>query len=66
MIFIAAIFENKLWHLFPLLVAISLVYGATRHEDIKPIMLQAYRTAAWLFGFLAIIFAVFAIMSWSL
>lgn len=66
MLLIAGIFENKLWHLVPLVVAISLVYGATRHEEMKPILVQAYRTAAWLVTFLAIIFVIFAMLSWSL
>lgn len=63
---LASIFDNKLWHLVPLVVAISLVYGATRHEEMKPILVQAYRTGVWLVTFLAIIFAIFAILSWSL
>ena len=66
MILLASIFDNKLWHLVPLVVAISLVYGATRHEEMKPILIQAYRTGAWLISFLAIIFVVFAILSWWL
>jgi hypothetical protein len=63
---LASIFDNKLWHLVPLVVAISLVYGATRHEEMKPILVQAYRTGVWLVTFLAIIFAIFAVLSWSL
>jgi hypothetical protein len=66
MLLLAGIFDNKLWHLVPLVVAISLVYGATRHEEMKPILVQAYRTAAWLVTFLAIIFVIFAVLSWTL
>lgn len=66
MFLLGSILENKLWHLAPLIVAISLVYGATRHEEMKAILIQAYRTGAWLTGFLAIIFAIFAILSWTL
>lgn len=66
MILLASILDNKLWHLVPLVIAISLVYGATRHEEMKPILIQAYRTGAWLVSFLAIIFVVFAAMSWAL
>jgi hypothetical protein len=63
---LATIFDNKLWHLVPLVVAISLVYGATRHEEMKQIIVQAYRTAAWLLTFLGIIFGIFALLSWWL
>ncbi len=63
---IASIFDNKLWHLVPLVVAISLVYGATRHEEMKQIIVQSYRTAAWLLTFLGIIFVIFAVLSWWL
>jgi hypothetical protein len=66
MLLLASIFDNKLWHLAPLIVAISLVYGATRHEEMRAILIQAYRTAAWLTGFLAAIFVIFAILSWTL
>jgi hypothetical protein len=66
MLLLGSIFDNKLWHLIPLVVAISLVYGATRHEEMKPILVQAYRTAAWLVVFLGIIFGIFAILSWVL
>lgn len=63
---ISSIFDNKLWHLVPLVVAISLVYGATRHEEMKQIIVQSYRTAAWLLAFLGIIFVIFAVLSWLL
>lgn len=66
MLLLASLLDNKLWHLAPLVVAISLVYGATRHEEMRPILVQAYRTGAWLLTFLAVIFVVFAIMTWSL
>lgn len=34
---------NRLWYSLPLLVSISLVYSATRHELMAPIL----RNAAW-------------------
>ena len=50
--------HNQLYYLLPLVVSISLVYGATRHELVKPILANALHTAVWILGFMAIIFAV--------
>lgn len=54
----AAIPIPKLWYAVPLIVSISLVYGATRHEHLKPILIHSLRSAVWVTGFMAIIFAV--------
>ena len=43
---IAAI-TNHLWYLLPLIVTISLVYGATRHEVMGPIIQHAIRFGSW-------------------
>jgi hypothetical protein len=58
--------DNLLWHLAPLIVAISLVYGATRHELMGPILHQAFRAAIWIVGFIASIFVVLFAVSWLL
>lgn len=50
--------HNQLWYLFPLVVTVSLVYGATRHELMKPILANALHTAFWILGFMAVIFLV--------
>lgn len=50
--------DAQIWYAIPLVVAISLVYGATRHENLKEIMIQSYRSAVWVVGFMAIIFAI--------
>ena len=55
---LATISKNQLWHLFPLVVTISLVYGATRHELPGPILENAVRFGIWMLGFVAVIFAV--------
>ena len=39
---------NELWYLLPLVVSISLVYGATRRELMGPILIQAVRAARWI------------------
>jgi hypothetical protein len=54
---------NQLWHLLPLVVAISLVYGATRHELMGPILGHAWRFGLWVLTFVAIIFAVLYVIS---
>jgi len=54
----AAIPIQKLWYALPLIVSISLVYGATRHEHLKPILVHSLRSAIWVAGFMAIIFAL--------
>jgi hypothetical protein len=53
-----------LWHAIPIILAISLVYGATRHELVGPILHNAYRTAVWIVGFMAVIFAILWVISW--
>ena len=53
-----------LWHAIPIVLVVSLVYGATRHELFWPILLNAYRTAVWIVGFMAAIFAILLVVSW--
>jgi len=53
-----------LWHCIPIVFAISLVYGATRHELLTPILWHAYHTAVWIIGFMLIIVAILAVVSW--
>jgi hypothetical protein len=48
----------------PLVVAFSLVYGATRHEMMVPILQHAARAAVWTTGFMLVIFGVLLFVSW--
>jgi len=48
----------KIWFALPLVIVISLVYGATRHEEMPEILKQSYRSLIWVVGFMAIIFAI--------
>ena len=57
---------NQLWYAIPLIVSVSLVYGATRHELIGPILNNAFRAATWITGFMGIIFGVLLLISWML
>ncbi len=63
---VASLFDSRLWYAVPLIIAVSLVYGATRHELMGPILQHSFRTAAWIAGFMVVIFAVLAFMSWNL
>ena len=57
---------NQLWFSLPLIVVISLVYAATRHELMESILQHAVRLAAWIFSFMASILAVLFLISWWL
>ncbi|HEY2839075.1 MAG TPA: hypothetical protein VGJ26_08005 [Pirellulales bacterium] len=57
---------TDLWYGLPLIVAISLVYSGTRHEQNDQILVGALRTGTWILGFMVAIFAVLGLMSWNL
>lgn len=59
-----AIGPGHLMHIVPLLVAVSLVYSATRHESTEEILRGARHSAFTFGGFLVGIFAVLALLSW--
>ena len=54
---------NDLWYAVPLIVAVSLVYAATRHEAMEAILSGAMRIGAWITGFMAFFFVVLYFMS---
>ena len=56
----------RLWYAVPLLVSISLVYAATRHEHMRPILEHAVRFAVGVFIFMLIIMGVLMLLSWSI
>ncbi len=57
--------SSQLWFAIPLIASISLVYGATRHELMVPILHHAWRTAKWILGFMFIIVVVLSLMAWA-
>jgi heme/copper-type cytochrome/quinol oxidase subunit 2 len=57
---------NDMLYALPLIVVVSLVYSATRHEEAGPIFAHALRTGLWITGFMAVVFAVLLVMSWQL
>lgn len=56
----------QLWHALPLMVTVSLVYAATRHELMEPILRHATRFFCQVTLFLAVVFGVLLFMSASL
>lgn len=55
--------NNDLWYALPLLVAVSLVYSATRNEDWKPILSHAVRFGAWVAGLMLAVMVVLMVMN---
>ncbi len=49
---------HRLLYLLPLLVSVSLVYGATRHERFAPILEHAIRFGFGVVLFLGILFVI--------
>lgn len=50
---------------FPLLLAVSFVIGASRHEKRQLIVGQIIQNAFWITTFMLIIYAILQIVSWS-
>jgi hypothetical protein len=48
----------QIWYSLPLIVSISLVYAATRHEQMAPILHHAVRLGMWIVGFVAVVFGI--------
>ncbi len=48
----------RIWYSIPLIIVVSLVYGATRHEYLKEIFQNALRSAIWVVGFMTMIFVI--------
>jgi hypothetical protein len=57
---------NDLWYSLPLVITVSLVYAATRHEELSAILRHATRVGAWIVGFMSVIYAVLFLVSWNL
>ena len=58
-----AMHSDDLWYALPLVVVISLVYHATRHEHMSAILWGAARFAAWLVGFMVVASAILYFVS---
>jgi hypothetical protein len=51
-----------LWYALPLIVSVSLVCAATRHELMKPILQHAVRFGAWVVAFMAVFMGLLALL----
>jgi len=65
-ILFANLLDSRLWYALPLIVSISLVYAATRHELFEPIVRHAVHTAVWIISFMLVVFAILFVISWWL
>ena len=61
---LAAMGPLRMWYAVPIITSVSLVYAATRHEQMGPILIHAARFAVWIVVFMAIVFAVLQLLSW--
>ena len=59
-----SILNNDLWFALPLVIAVSLVYAATRHESMEPILRHAMRIGTWIVGFMVVVFVVLQLGIW--
>jgi len=57
---------NLMWYSLPLVVSISLVYSATHHEAMRPILAHAVRLGLMIIGFMLAIMVVLAVIAWFL
>ncbi len=55
-LFAAAVHAAQIWYSLPLIVAISLVYAGTRHEEMGAILRHALRLGVWIAGFMVVVF----------
>jgi hypothetical protein len=61
---LATIGAARMWYAVPLITSVSLVYAATRHEEMGQILIHALRFAVWIVVFMAIVLGVIQVMSW--
>jgi hypothetical protein len=61
---LAAVGATRLWYAVPLVISVSLVCAATRHEDMRDILIHACRFAIWVVVFMTIVLAVIQLLSW--
>ena len=54
---------NDMWYALPIITAVSLVYSATRHEAPLPIIWGALQWAAWISGFMLLVFILLFALS---
>lgn len=63
-VLLAASGIRQLWYAIPLVLVISLVYAATRHESVVPIFRHALGCGTWIVGLMAVVLAILLLLSW--
>ena len=63
-LFLTNLLALRIWYALPLVVAISLVYAATRHELMGPIFAHAWHIGVWIVGFMSIVFVILCFLEW--
>lgn len=61
---VSGIARLDLWYALPMIAAVSLVYAATRHEDMRSIWAHAGRVALWIAGFMFVVFLLLELLDW--
>ena len=59
-----SISPTYLLYYLPLIIAISLVFGATRHEDMRLILKHATHTGRWITGFMLLVCLILYSLNW--
>lgn len=59
----ARFWTGDLWYALTAIIAISLVYAATRHERMAPIFRHAGRVFLWITGFMVVVFVIMQLIS---
>lgn len=61
---VSSISRLDIWYSLPIIVAVSLVYAATRHEKMRSIWAHAGRVAVWIVGFMFVVFLLLQFLGW--
>lgn len=56
--------ETRLWYAAPLIVSVSLVFSATRHELPEEILPAALRFGGWVLVFMTVVTVAMQFMAW--
>jgi hypothetical protein len=56
------IWSVDLWYAVPAIIAVSLVYSATRHEQMRPILVHTGRVILWFASFMLIAFVAIQLL----
>ena len=52
----------NLWYALPLIISVSLVCAATRHEEISVILQHAIRFGLWIIAFMAVVMGLLKLL----